>query len=146
MLRMLSSSVKESSSHTVQSIYDSRDCLRKNRDFVSKACLDYLELDKPSIIESCLEEMKTSCSNVVPGCFNIRSCLSGVSVDELSRGCQEALVQNQDNTPSTGSRIALWDSWTKSFSKVSEFVFSTLSQVSQGSYLRGSSVYVEIIE
>ncbi len=129
--------------YTVQSILDSRDCLRKNRDFVSKACLDYLELDKPSIIESCLEEMKTSCSNVVPGCFNIRSCLSGVSVDELSPICQDALLHDQENIGSKANtllpafRIAVLNNWTK-------YVFTFLSQVSKGSYLRGS-MSIEII-
>jgi len=128
--------------YTVQSIFDSRDCLRKNRDFVSKECLDYLELDKPSIIESCFVEMKTSCSNVVPGCFNIRSCLSGLVVDELSPSCQEALLHDQENmgnktnTLLPAFRITV-NSWTK-------YVFTFLSQISQGNNLRGS-ISIEII-
>eukprot|EP01040_Poterioochromonas_malhamensis_P004063 gene4063-4347_t len=46
---------------------------------------------------------------------------------------------------SSGSHIALWDSWTKSFTDISHYVFTAFSQVSQGDHLRGS-VFVEIIE
>ncbi len=80
----------------VQSFYNSQVCLRKNRDIISKECLNYLEFDQPSIIESCLTEIKTFCG-VVPGCFRVHRCLSEVSIDDISLGCQEALDKDQES-------------------------------------------------
>lgn len=80
----------------VQSFYNSRVCLRKNRKSISKQCLDYLELDQPSIIESCLAEITTFC-DVLPGCFRVHRCLSEVVVDDISLGCQEALDKDQES-------------------------------------------------
>ncbi len=138
--------------YTVQSVYESRACLRKNRDRISNECLVYLELDKPSIIESCFPEMKTSCSNVVPGCFNIYSCLSGVLLEDLSADCQEALVHDQEFTgpkedpvtPAKGYRLALWNSWTKSFTEITKKVLAAINKAAPGNNLRGS-VFVEIM-
>mmetsp|Transcript_16033 Transcript_16033/g.17369 ORF Transcript_16033/g.17369 Transcript_16033/m.17369 type:complete len:230 (+) Transcript_16033:54-743(+) len=138
--------------YTVQSVYESRACLRKNRDRISNECLVYLELDKPSIIEFCFPEMKTSCSNVVPGCFNIYSCLSGVLLEDLSADCQEALVHDQEFTgpkedpvtPAKGYRLALWNSWTKSFTEITKKVLAAINKAAPGNNLRGS-VFVEIM-
>lgn len=79
----------------VQSFYNTRSCLRKHQDVISKQCLNYLELEKPSIIEACLTELKTFCG-VEPGCFRAHLCLSEVSVDDISLSCQEALDKDEE--------------------------------------------------
>lgn len=135
--------------YTIQSIYDSRDCLRMHRDFISKQCLDYLRLDKPSIVESCFIEMKTSCSNVLPGCFNLYSCLSGISLEDLSQDCKETLLNDEEVIGNEANvlpayRIGLWNNWTKSLEEITKSLLDYFNKIPQGSYLRGS-IYIEIM-
>lgn len=117
------------SPYSVQSISDSRACLRKNRDSISKHCLNYLELDKPSIIESCFTEMKTYCNKVIPGGFRIHSCLSAVSVGDLSPSCQEALAYDQEIIQPRGETenlpnafVSVWSRWVGYFVQISELI------------------------
>lgn len=125
---------------TIQSIYDSRACLKKNRDILSTSCLNYLEFDKPSVIESCLVEMKTYCRNVDPGGFRLHGCLLGMSNEERTADCSKALVYDEEIIRSRGSISLVTgkgdnaqsrDSWTK-------YAFTKLNQFAQAKYLRGS--------
>jgi hypothetical protein len=139
---------------SIQSLYDSRACLKKNKDFISKECLVYLELDKPSIIDSCFVEIKSYCLHVVPGSFRLHNCLSAVPEDDLSPNCREALVYDQkaieekvaflENTESVSS---YWNLWSNYVSTLTDFIYSWQKPISASffvsesaptSYLRGT--------
>jgi len=138
---------------TVQSLYDSRMCLRKNRDVISKECLDYLEFDKPSIVDSCFTEMKTYCANVAPGGFRVHSCLSAVATNDLSPNCQKALAYDQQIIQERGTTnqgdafpAAFWSTWAKYLAQVPRIFVQMQIQFTQVSSknLRGSVTYIEI--
>lgn len=138
---------------TVQSLYDSRNCLRKNRDLISKECLNYLEFEKPSIVDSCFTEMKTYCATVPPGGFRIHSCLSAVPTNDLSPNCQEALAYDQKIIQERGTvnqgdafPAAFWSTWAKYLAQVPRMFVEMQIQFTQvaSNNLRGSVTYIEI--
>jgi hypothetical protein len=101
---------------TIQSLYDSRSCLRRNRQLLTKECVNYLELEKPSIVDSCFIEMKSYCLKVNPGAYRVHNCLLSVPSTDLSQNCKIALAYDQQ---------ILQESSSSSSSSVSD-VFSSI--------------------
>mmetsp|Transcript_26376 Transcript_26376/g.28778 ORF Transcript_26376/g.28778 Transcript_26376/m.28778 type:complete len:219 (-) Transcript_26376:105-761(-) len=110
-----------------KSVSDSQDCLRMMRDTISMPCLQYLELDKPSIIESCSQEITKYCNNITPDVDYVNDCLSGVLGEELSSDCQEALLLAhhgreilQSSSVAAHQPGGIWCSCVRYFVKISE--------------------------
>ncbi len=74
---------------TYQSIFDARLCLRGSVSEVSKDCLDYVNIESPSIIEPCFSEINMFCRNVAPGENRIHICLSKYP-EKLTKECSAA--------------------------------------------------------
>jgi len=137
---------------SIQALHDSRNCLRKSKDLVSKECVDYLELDKPSIVDSCFTEMKTYCMKVVPGAFRIHNCLSGIDESDISPGCQTALTYDQkliqekgsifssltDNT--NNNPAAFWSTWASYIEQLTKDVVKTKTEFLTTYFVHSKSV------
>lgn len=118
----------------LHSVYDRQVCLRKTPNKISMPCRQYLELDKPVIIESCSKEIVTFCNKVTtPETHLIYECLLGVLGDDLSSSCQEALASDrgiiQPSEKTIEQPVSVWGSCVRYLFEISEGFLSIQLQL-----------------
>mmetsp|Transcript_3240 Transcript_3240/g.3531 ORF Transcript_3240/g.3531 Transcript_3240/m.3531 type:complete len:190 (-) Transcript_3240:181-750(-) len=117
----------------LHSVSDSQVCLRKTPNRISMPCRQYLELDKPAIIESCSQEIVSFCSKVTAETHLIYECLLGVLGDDLSSSCQEALASdrgiNQPSEKTIKQPVSVWESCVRYLFEISEGFLSMQLQL-----------------
>jgi hypothetical protein len=132
--------------------------LSKNKELITEECLEYLELEKPSIVDSCFTEMKTYCLQVSPGSFRIHNCLSAVAEEDLSPNCKVALTYDQQIIQEKGAMLgsealesSFWTTWATYLATMKDLMvqkqksFLSTYFVSDSvptTYLRGSAFLI----
>lgn len=103
----------------LHSVSDSQVCLRKTPNRISMPCRQYLELDKPAIIESCSQEIVSFCSKVTAETHLIYECLALAS----DRGI------NQPSEKTIKQPVSVWESCVRYLFEISEGFLSMQLQL-----------------
>jgi len=136
------------SPNSLEDIYYARICLWKNQKDLDNACIDYLTVEHPSIIEPCFNDIESFCSSIEPGFGHVHSCLFARE-SELSNRCAQALVtesntkieESVDNIATYGLElINLQDD-----EPAGELYVSVISDNAESSFQRLIKVYQQII-